>query len=260
MSQAWMMVSGKGGAGVSVITAALGIAISRRQYRCAAMDADMGLRNLDLLLGLENKVVFDLLDVARRECKLKHALIPDANHPPLSLLAASQMGSPADLNADHVEYIVHKLKKRFEYVLLDAPTGLGHAFSPWARAADGAILIVTADDVAIRDAERIVSLLQAQDGPRPLLIVNRVYPEMIRRGEMYDPHNVAALLDIPLLGYIPNDALVLRTLNRYESFMDHDCPASRAMERISRRFLGEPVDMPDPEKNPPRRYAKRRQQ
>jgi len=248
MSQAWMVVSGKGGVGKSIITAALGVALAKRGISCVVMDTDMGLRNLDLILGLENMVVFDVLDVAQKECKLKSALIRDSKHPELSLLAASQMGELTDLDADSLLQLITMLKRRFSYILLDAPAGLGYFLNALAPVVDNALLVTTPDDVAIRDAERIVSLLFKQGKPQPMLVVNRVYPQLVRDGGMYSPRTVANLLDTPLLGYIPNDVEVLRAINGHESFMDLDCPARHAMDRISRRFLGEFVPMPDPDK------------
>ena len=246
MSQAWMVASGKGGVGKTVVTAALGTALAKFQQSCAVLDADLGLRNLDLLLGLENHVVFDLLDVAKKDCKLKHALISDTKFPSLALLPASQMASPSDLKGDSLETVVKKLKKRFSYVLMDAPAGL--ELSPLLQSADHTLLIVTPDDVSIRDAERVIALLESHDKPRPMLIVNRVYPDMVRRGEMYSPRTVANVLDVPLLGFIPNDLQVLRAINRHETFMETDCSAKDAVERICRRFMGEYVPMPELEK------------
>ncbi len=256
MSQAWMVASGKGGVGKSVISAALGIALAKRQLNCVAMDADTGLRNLDLLLGLESKVVFDALDVAQKECKLKYALVQDAKHPSLSLLPASQMGAPTDLDADILEKIIKKLKKRFSYILMDAPAGLGYGLESVMQSADHTLLVTTPDDVAIRDAERLISALERQDKPRPMLVVNRVHPDLVLSGEMYSPQTVANLLDVPLLGFLPDDRTILRAASRHECFMDQECPASEAMDRICRRFLGEYVPMPDLERK--RRWFERR--
>ena len=249
MSQAWMIASGKGGVGKTTITAALGAALSKADLSCAVLDADIGLRNLDLLLGLENYVVYDVLDVIRKDCKLKQALIQDHKNPSLALVPASQMGKPADLKENALGNVVKKLKKRFSYVFLDAPAGLGQSLMPVLHSADHTLLITTPDDVAIRDAERLISLLEENDKPRPMLIVNRVYPELVRNGKMYSPRTVSNILDVPLLGYIPNDMEVMHAMNRHETFMETDCPASRAMKRICRRFTGEYVPMPELEKS-----------
>ena len=244
MSQAWMVVSGKGGVGKSTITAALSVALARRQLLTVAVDTDIGLRSLDMLLGLQNKIVFDMIDVANKECKLKYALVQYAQAPALSLLPASQLGTSGDMNADLMGKIVRKLKKRFSYVLMDAPAGLERGVTNTLINADHTLLIATPDDVSIRDAERVIALLDAAHKPKPMLVVNRVVPELVDSGDMYSPQVVANTLDVPLLGYVPEDQAVLRALSRHQSVMEEECPAKEALERISRRFLGEYVPMP----------------
>ena len=248
MSHVWMIASGKGGVGKSNITAALAVALAKRQLSTVAVDGDIGLRNLDLLLGMENRVVYDVVDVAKRECKLKYALIQDPLYPSLSLLPAAQICPPAILWPDGWEHVLGRLRKRFSYILMDAPPGLGAGTANLIPGADHTLLVTTADDIAIRDAERLISLLEAKQKPRPLLVVNRVDPALVRSGDMYTPQMVANLLDVPLLGFVPNDAAVLRGANRHQTLMETDGPARQAMERICRRFLGESVPMPDLEK------------
>jgi len=244
VSQAWMIISGKGGVGKSTITAALSVALARRQLLTVAVDTDIGLRSLDLLFGLQNRIVYDVIDVANRDCKLKYALVQYTPAPALSLLPASQLGTSGDLNAELMSRIVRKLKKRFSYVLMDAPAGLERGVTNTLEHTDHTLLIVTPDDVCIRDAERVIALLEQHHKPRPMLIVNRVIPEMVAAGEMYSPQTVANTLDVPLLGYVPEDKAVLHALNAHHTVMDEVCPARDALERISQRFLGEYVPMP----------------
>ena len=244
MSQTWMIISGKGGVGKSMITSALGVALARREMSCCCVDMDIGLRNLDMLLGMQNKVVYDVLDVAHKDCKLKYALIGHPQHPKLSLLPAAQLGEVDDMNAEDMERIVKKLKKRVGYVLLDAPAGIGRGVENLLPCVDHTILVVTPDDISIRDAERVIAKLEEAGKGRPMLIVNRLIPEMAVDGEMYTPQTVAATLDVPLLGYVPDDRAVIAALNRHESFMEQACPARDAMDRIAQRFLGEYVAMP----------------
>ena len=244
MSQSWMIASGKGGVGKSMLAAAIGVALAKRKLQCCCVDADIGLRNLDMLFGMQNKVIYDVLDVARKDCKLKYALIRHAQYETLSLLPAAQLGRVGDLDAEDMERIVAKLKKRAAYVLLDAPAGVERGFRNLVPASDHTMLVVTPDDVAIRDAERVISILQDAGKPRPMLVVNRVIPDMVSKGEMYSPQTVANVLDVPLLGFIPEDRAVLAALGRHESFMDTDCPARQAVERVCQRFLGEFVPMP----------------
>ena len=244
MSQAWTILAGKGGVGKSTVVAALGAALARHRLQCCLVDGDMGLRSLDMLLNVHNKVVYDALDVARRDCKLKYALIRHAANDALWLLPASQMDQAGDWDGEDVARIVKKLKKRMAYVLLDAPAGVGEGVRALLRASDHALVVATPDDLSIRDAERAVALAQDAGLPRPMLLVNRVQPKLVARGEMYSPQTVASTLDLPLLGYVPDDGRVLRAAGRHESFMDFDGPAREAMERVTQRFLGEFVPMP----------------
>ena len=255
MSQSWMIASGKGGVGKSLVAASLGIALARRQLPTVIVDTDIGLRSQDLLLGLQNKVVYDVVDVAHKDCKLRYALISHNRYPGLSLLPASQLGTPADLSAERLAKIVLKLKKRFAYVLLDAPAGLEGGLRAGIPAADHTLLVTTPDDVAIRDAERVVSLLESLQKPRPMLLVNRVDLALVRAGDMYAPQTVATTLDLPLLGYLPEDPRVQRELCRHESIMEEDGPTRQAMERVTRRFLGEFVPLPP---MPRKRFFQRR--
>ncbi len=245
MSQSWLILSGKGGVGKTMLTASLGTALARRNLKCCCVDADIGLRDLDLLLGMENSIVFDMLDVVRKDCKLKVALLRHHEMENLSLLPASQSGSSRDLDAETFERIVRKLKKKAGYVLTDAPAGVERGLKNLLPASDQSILVTTPDDVAMRDAERVLSLLDERQKPRPMLVVNRVNERLVASGDMYSPQIVANTLDVPLLGYIPDDAAVMRALSRHENLMDTDCAAAQAVERICRRFLGEYVPLPE---------------
>ena len=245
MSQSWLILSGKGGVGKTMLTASLGIALARKGLKCCCVDADLGLRDLDLLLGMENSVVFDMLDVARKDCKLKYALLQHHQIEDLSLLPASQTGTSRDLDGETFQKIVTKLKKRAGYVLTDAPAGVERGVKNLLPASDYSILVTTPDDVSIRNAERVLALLEEKRKPRPMLVVNRVSTDLVLKGDMYSPQTVANVLDVPLLGYVPEDAAVLAALNRHESFMNGQSPAQEAVERISRRFLGEYVPLPE---------------
>jgi len=248
MSQSWLILSGKGGVGKTMLTASLGIALAKRGLKCCCVDADIGLRDLDLLLGMENNVVFDMLDVARKDCKLKYALLQHHRFEDLSLLPASQSGSSKDLDDETFRKIVGKLKKRAGYVLTDAPAGVERGLKNLLPGSDYSILVTTPDDVSMRNAERVLALLEEKHRPRPMLVVNRVNQKLVTEGDQYSPQTVANTLDVPLLGYIPEDPAVLAALNRHESFMNKDCPAAQAVERISRRFLGEYVPLPEVKK------------
>ncbi len=245
MSQSWMVASGKGGVGKSTVTAALAVALAQRQLPTVAVDMDIGLRSLDMLLGLHNSIVYDVVDVANKDCKLKYALVQHPQTPALSLLPASQLGTSDDLTPELLQRVVKKLKKRFSYVFLDAPAGLEHGVINALETTDHTLLIVTPDDVSIRDAERVISLLEANHKPRPMLLVNRVSPELVADGAMYSPQVVANVLDVPLIGYVPEDKAVQYALSKHQSIMVENSPAQQAFKRISQRFVGEYVPMPD---------------
>ena len=246
MSQSWLIASGKGGVGKSMVTAALGVALARKSMHCCCVDADLGLRDLDMVLGLQNRVVYDMMDVAHKDCKMRSALVSHTRYENLSLLPAAQSARAKDLDSETFGRIIHKLKKRYGYILTDAPAGVDRGLCNLVPASDHCILVVTPDDVSIRDAERVLALLEAEGKGRPMLIVNRVVEKLVARNDMYSPQTVASTLDIPLLGYIPEAGKITECLCRHESFMEMDCPASRAIERICLRFLGEYVPMPSP--------------
>lgn len=246
MSQSWLIASGKGGVGKSMVTAALGVALARKSMHCCCVDADLGLRDLDMVLGLQSRVVYDMMDVVRHDCKMRSALVSHTRYENLALLPASQSARAKDLDGEEFSRIIRKLKKRYGYILTDAPAGVDRGLCNLIPASDHCILVVTPDDVAIRDAERVLTALEAEGKPRPMLIVNRVVEKLVARNEMYSPQTVSSTLDIPLLGYIPEDPKVTECLCRHDSFMETDCPASRAVERICLRFLGEYVPMPSP--------------
>ncbi|NLV58870.1 MAG: septum site-determining protein MinD [Clostridiales bacterium] len=246
MSQVWMIASGKGGVGKSFITSAMAAALAKRQMQTVAVDADIGLRNLDLMLGMESKVIYDVVDVVQKDCKLRYALVQDPQLPFLSLLPAAQMHCASDLTAEDWAQVIRRLRKHFSYILIDAPAGVDQGMQNILSCADQTLLVTTADDIAMRDAERLISLIRKGDKPSPMLVVNRIRADMVRSGYMYSPQTVALNLDVPLLGYVPEDPEVLRAFSRHQSLMDARCPARDAVERIAKRFMGEYVTMPQP--------------
>ncbi len=247
MSKAWIIASGKGGVGKSTITAALGTAMAREGRRVCIVDGDIGLRDQDVLLGLENRIVFDLLDVAEETCTLEQALISPEETSRLSLLPASQFARAKELEPKAFRKILAALKERFEVVLIDCPAGIERSLRGLMNGEiEEAVIICTPDDVCIRNAERTCGVMEKKGLPRPQVIVNRLSPALIRAGEMYTAATVAATLDLPLLGEIPDDPAVYRATLQHFSPMDLDCEARRALTRIAWRMLGSDVDAPLP--------------
>jgi len=247
MSTAWIIASGKGGVGKSTITAALGLAMAREGKRVCIVDGDIGLRDQDVLLGLENRIVFDLLDAANHTCTLEQALISPEETSRLSLLPASQFARAKELEPKAFRKILMALKEQFDAVLIDCPAGIERSVRGLMNGEiEEAVIICTPDDVCIRNAERTCSVMEKKGLPRPQVIVNRLSPELIRAGEMYTAATVAATLDLPLLGEIPEDPAVYRATLQHLSPMDVDCEARRALTRIAWRMLGSDVEAPLP--------------
>jgi septum site-determining protein MinD len=249
MSQAWMIASGKGGVGKSTLAAALAVGLAMRGQRVAVVDADIGLRSLDVMLGLESHIVYDLVDVIRGACKLKQALVSHWRYPSLSLLPAAQMCDSTQVTDLDMKRIILRLKKNFAYVLVDCPAGIGRGFQNVLGAADDTILVTTPDDVAMRDVERVCGLITDYGLPRPMLIVNQAIGDMIRSGAMYKPQTIAQTLDLELLGVVPKSEQVYRHLLRHMTAIEGKGEVQSALDRIVRRLIGEQIPVPMIEKD-----------
>ena len=247
MSTTWIIASGKGGVGKSTITACLGAAIAWEGRKVCIIDADIGLRDQDVLLGVENRIVYDLLDVVNGVCDLEQALISPEGMNRLSLLPASQFARAKELEPKAFRKLLTRLRELYDVILIDCPAGIERGVRGLMNAEiDESVIICTPDDVCIRNAERMASLMEKKSLPRPQLIVNRLQPDLIRQGEMYTAATVAATLDLSLLGEIPEDQCIYRAALRRISPMDIDCEARRAFTRIAWRMLGTDVDAPLP--------------
>ena len=241
MSTAWIIASGKGGVGKSTITACVGRTMAREGRKVCIIDGDVGLRDQDALLGLENNVVFDLLDVAEGHCRLDQALISPQEEPRLSLLPASQFARAKELKPDCFRRILVRLKQLYDVVLIDCPAGIERSLRGLLnKEVDECVLVCTPDDVCIRNAERTAGVLEKKGMPRPRLIVNRLDEALIRGGEMYSAATVAATLDLELLGEVLDDSFVYRATLTHQSLMDIDCDAQAALKRIAYRMMNVP--------------------
>jgi len=245
-----LICSGKGGVGKTTLTANLGIALARLGERTAVLDADFGLRNLDLLLGLENRIVYTAQEVLAGTCRLEQALVKHKLQPNLSLLPAGNPRMLEWLTPDDMKRIVALLAERSDYVLIDYPAGIEDGFKNAAAAAREAIVITTPEVSAVRDADRVIGLLNVQ-GIQPVqLVLNRVRPKMVASQEMLSVEDVTDILALPLLGLVVEDEQVIVSTNRGEplTLQGTPSPAGQAYLNVARRLRGEDLPIVDPSK------------
>jgi len=242
--KSFVITSGKGGVGKTTVTSNLGTALSLRGRKVCVVDADIGLRNLDVVMGLESRVVYDLVHVIEGQCRLKQALIKHKKAEGLFLLPASQTRNKEAITPEQMKDLIQRLKteEQFDYVFVDCPAGIEHGFKNAIAGADEAIIVTTPDVSAIRDADRIIGLLQAAEMYDPKLIINRFSLELVGKSSMMDKGDIIDILAIELLGVIPEDSQIIDSSNIGEpiTFTDNTKSAA-AFKRIARRIEGETV-------------------
>ena len=239
MSKCIAVVSGKGGVGKSVITANLAAALAANGRRVLIVDADIGLRSQDALLALENRIVYDLIDLSRNECSPEQAILSCESVPSLHLLPAAQFARAKSLEPKKLSKIIRILRGSYDYIFIDCPAGIERGLrNVLSAGVDEILLIVTPDDISIRSAERTVQVIDAKKAPHPRLIVNRLDEQLIRSNEMYPAATVAQVLDLCLLGAIPEDPAVYRCQLKHSLFVHFDCEARKAVLRIASRLEG----------------------
>lgn len=209
MGEVIVITSGKGGVGKTTTTANLGSALAMQGKKVVLIDTDIGLRNLDVVMGLENRIVYDIVDVVEEKCKLRQALIKDKRFQELFLLPAAQTRDKSAVNEEQMRNLTNTLKEEFDYILIDCPAGIEQGFKNAIAGASRAIVVTTAEISAIRDADRIIGLLESSEIKNPELVVNRIKPNMVRRGEMMDVDDIVDLLSIELIGVVPDDEFVV---------------------------------------------------
>lgn len=241
MGEVIVITSGKGGVGKTTTVANIGTGLAMLNRKTAVVDTDIGLRNLDVVLGLENRIVYNLVDVVNGSCRLNQALIRDRRHPGLFLLPSAQTKDKSAVSPEQMIKLTEELKEEFDYVLLDCPAGIEQGFRNAVAGAERALVVTTPEVSAIRDADRIIGLLEA-DGLRNIqLIVNRLRPDMIARGDMMSVDDVTEILTADLIGTIPDDEQIVVAANQGEPLSGKNSPAEDEYRNICRRILGEDI-------------------
>lgn len=243
MGKSIVVTSGKGGVGKTTIVGNIGTGLALKGKRVVLIDVDIGLRNLDLVLGLENRIVYTIMDVLDGSCKLSQALVKDKRFKDrLYLLPAAQTRMKEEMKIEDLRDIVLKLKKDFDFVILDSPAGIEHGFRLSTLSSDEAIVVTTPEITAIRDADRVIGLLESMEIFDPKLIINRVKFEMVKKGEMLDWKDIADILSVDVIGLVPEDEYVTISTNMGEpAVLNQKSPGGREMMNIVRRMLGEDI-------------------
>ena len=245
MGEVIVITSGKGGVGKTTTTANIGIGLAQAGKKVIVIDTDLGLRNLDVVMGLENRIVYNLVDVIEGSCRLKQALIRDKRYPELYLLPSAQTKDKSAVSPEQMRKLVAELKTEFDYILLDCPAGIEQGFQNAIAGADRSIIVTTPEVSAIRDADRIIGLLETNGIRRNDLIINRLRVDMVQRGDMMSVEDVTEILAVNLLGVIPDDEQVVIATNQGEAVISSDSLSGHAYDRICRRLLGEEIPISD---------------
>src|SRR5262249_7685682 len=232
------ITSGKGGVGKTTAVANLAASLAGLGKRVVCIDADIGLRNLDLILGVENRIVFDLVDVVEGRAKLRQAMIRHKALPDLALIPAAQTRDKTAVSPSQMVEIVKELRVEFDFVLIDSPAGIERGFRNAVAPADEVLIVTNPEVSAVRDADRIIGLLEADERKRPVrLVINRFKPDMVRRGEMLSADDIIDILSIKLIGVVPDDETILIASNK--GVPDPNSKAGQAFRNIARRLMGE---------------------
>lgn len=245
MGEVIVITSGKGGVGKTTTTANVGTGLAKLNKKVVLIDTDIGLRNLDVVMGLENRIVYNLVDVVEGNCRIKQALIKDKRYPNLYLLPSAQTRDKDSVSPEQMKKLADELKEEFDYILMDCPAGIEQGFKNAIAGADSALVVTTPEVSAVRDADRIIGLLEANEMKKIHLIVNRLRTDMVKRGDMMSADDVVEILAIDLIGVVPDDESIVVATNQGEPLVGNDSMAGQAYMNICRRLTGEEVPLLD---------------
>ena len=260
MTRVIVITSGKGGVGKTTTTANIGMSLARFGYRTLLVDADVGLRNLDLLLGLENRIIYTGLDVLNKTCRLEQALIQDKRQCKLAFFPLSSNRSECTITRDQVKDLIKSVENEYDYILIDSPAGIDSGFLTAVECANEAIVVVTPEVPSIRDADRVIGILMSKNVSKISLLINRIRPNMVKTDDMLSIEDVTNILGIPLIGVIPDSEKIIIASNRGEPIVleEKTCLPRIAFDNTTRRLTGEEnvnfIDLtPSNSKNPIKR-------
>ena len=245
MGEVIVVTSGKGGVGKTTTTANIGTGLAKLNKKVVLIDTDIGLRNLDVVMGLENRIVYNLVDVIEGNCKIKQALIRDKRYETLFLLPAAQTKDKTSVTPEQMKKLTEELKQDYDYIILDCPAGIEQGFKNAIAGADRALVVTTPEVSAVRDADRIIGLLEANEIKKTQLIVNRLRADMVKRHEMMSADDVIDILAVELIGQVPDDENIVIATNNGEPLVGDSSLAGQAYMNICRRVTGEQVPFLD---------------
>ena len=245
MSEVIVVTSGKGGVGKTTTSANIGTVLAAMGKRVVLIDTDIGLRNLDVVMGLENRIVYNLVDVVEGKCRFKQALIKDKRHSNLYLMPSAQTKDKSAVNPEQMVKMIEQLRSQFDFIILDCPAGIEQGFKNAIAGADRALVVTTPEVSAIRDADRIIGLLEAGGFSKIDLIINRLRYDMVKRGDMMSAADVIDILAISLIGIVPDDENVVIATNQGEPLVGNGTLAGKAYQNICYRVTGKEIPFLD---------------
>ena len=245
MGEVIVVTSGKGGVGKTTTTANLGTGLAMEGKKVVLIDTDIGLRNLDVVMGLENRIVYNLVDVIENNCRIKQALIKDKRHQNLFLLPSAQTKDKTAVSPEQMKKLADELRNEYDYIIMDCPAGIEQGFKNAIAAADRAIVVTTPEVSAIRDADRVIGLLEANEIDKIDLIINRIRYDMVKKGDMMSVDDVVDILAVNLLGVIPDDEQIVISTNKGEPLAGSNTISGNAYIDICRRILGDSIPLTD---------------
>ena len=246
MNNVIVVTSGKGGVGKTTTVANIGVGLAMSGKKVVLLDTDIGLRNLDVVLGLENRIVYDVVDVVEGTCRIKQALIKDKRYDGLYLLPAAQTRDKMAVNPAQMKKVVDELKEEFDFVVIDCPAGIEQGFKNAIAGAESAIVVTVPEVSSVRDADRIIGLLSANSIEDVHLLINRIRPDLVKRGDMLNIDDTLEILGVELIGVIPEDEMIFRSSNLGEPVItDKKTGAGKAYHDVVGRILGEKVEFGD---------------